>query len=481
MKVILGYSIDELKRKRLDYGDVRYERVTTENIQVRNGIIEGFSTDSTKGVGIRVLYKGAWGHAANHVLTERDVIRTVDEALSIAKAFSSVNPCRVRLSENPPHRDTYKTPFKVDPFSVPPEEKVGLLVDLTTTATRFKDIAVCEAFMEFTLVEKEFLSTEGAHIRQTILLSGVGYHVIAEDGNDVQVMSYPDSHNGIFAAKGYELVQELKLMESLERVCGEAKALLKAKECPTVETDIILDGSQLALQLHESAGHPLEMDRVLGSEISFAGGSFLSLEKRGRFRYGSRDVNIYGDPTHEGGAGSYRYDDEGVMACRVDLVREGVFLNYLTSRESSSLLGERSNGSMRASSWSGMPLVRMSNICIKPGEWALEDLIKDTKKGFFLSTNRSWSIDDLRLNFQFGTEIAYEIKGGKLGQIYKNPVYYGITPDFWNSCDGVCGRGEWRMWGLNSCAKGEPVQIIYVGHGTAPARFRNVSVGVRKR
>lgn len=476
LKFITGY----LRKKGVEYGDIRYEHITRESIQVRDGVIEGFSTGLSVGVGIRVLYKGAWGFASSNMIGEEDAVRTAQEALSIARAFSAVNPVRVRLSPADPHVDSYATPYRIDPFKVSPEDKIGLLSDITSRALRVKDIAVCEAFMEFALVEKEFLSTEGAQVSQSLLISGGGYHVIAENGKEAQRRSYPDAHHGLFGTKGFELFDEINFRGSVDKVTEEARALLKAKECPSKTIDIILDGSQMALQLHESCGHPAELDRVLGSEISFAGGSFLSLDKRGTFRYGSKHVNIYADPNYPGGAGSYKYDDEGVRAERIDLVRDGMFLNYLTSRESAATIGQRSNGSMRADCWSGAPLVRMSNICLEPGEGSLDELIADTKDGIMLSTNRSWSIDDLRLNFQFTTEVAYEIKNGKIGQLYKNPVYYGITPGFWASCDGVCGKDEWMMWGLNSCAKGEPMQVASVGHGACPARFRGVKVGVLK-
>lgn len=480
MRVLLKTAVDYLRKKGVEYGDARFERITTESLQVRDGVIEGFSTDSSAGIGIRVVYRGAWGFASTHLTTEHDAIRAADEALAIAAAFSSVNQVKVRLSEVPAHVDTYSTQFRVDPFKVAPEEKIGRLIEVTTEAERYKDIAVTEAFMEFQRVDKEFVSTEGSEITQSLLTSGCGYHVIAENGHDAQTRSYPDSHHGLFSTKGYELVDELDMLGSLERVATEARALLNAKECAAGTSDIIIDGPQMALQIHESCGHPAELDRALGSEISFAGGSFLSPDRLGSYRYGSAHVNLYADPNIKGGAGSYKYDDEGVRAERVDIVREGVFTDYLSSREGAAVLGGKSNGSMRAEGWNRLPIVRMSNICIEPGDVSLEDLIADTKDGLLLSTNRSWSIDDLRLNFQFGAEIAYEIRNGKVGRVFKNPVYYGITPKFWASCDAVCSKADWRMWGLNSCAKGEPLQVVSVGHGASPARFRGVSVGMTK-
>lgn len=480
MRVLLKTAVDYLRKKGVEYGDARFERITTESMQVRDGVIEGFSTDSSAGIGIRVVYRGAWGFASTNMATEKDAVRAADEALAIAAAFSSVNPVKVRLAPYSVHVDAYSTPFRVDPFTVAPEEKIGRLIEVTTEAGRYRDIAVTEAFMEFTRADKEFVSTEGSEITQSLLTSGCGYHLIAEDGHDAQTRSYPDSHHGLFSAKGYEHIDELDMMGSLERVAGEARALLNAKECASGTKDIIIDGPQMALQIHESCGHPAELDRALGSEISFAGGSFLSTDKMGSYRYGSGHVNLYADPNHPGGAGTYKYDDEGVRTERVDIVREGVFTDYLSSREGAAVIGKKSNGSMRAAGWNRLPIVRMSNICIEPGEVSLEDLIADTKNGLLLSTNRSWSIDDLRLNFQFGTEIAYEIRNGHLGRIFKNPVYCGITPGFWASCDAVCSKKDWKMWGLNSCAKGEPVQVISVGHGASPARFRGVSVGMAK-
>lgn len=478
MKGLLKTVVDLLRKMGADYGDARLERIVSESIQVRNGSVEGFSTGSSHGIGIRVLFRGAWGFASTNILMEEDALKAAREAFAIAEAFSKANAKKAVLSEVEAIVDSFASTFVIDPFGVPPEEKLELLINLTEEASRRKDIEVAESFMEFTRSDKEFVSTTGSEISQSIMTSGAGYHVIAEDDRDAQRRSYPDAHHGLFRTAGYELIEGLKMTDSIDRVTDEARALLKAKECPAGVKDVIIDGPQTALQIHESCGHPSELDRVLGSEIGFAGGSFLTPDRRGSFRYGSRHVNIYADPAESAGAGSYKYDDEGVRARRVDLVREGVFTGYLTSRESAPFIGERSNGSMRAESWKGIPLIRMSNICLEPGSGTLEDLMADTKDGILMSTNRSWSIDDRRLNFQFGTEAAYEIKNGRVRQILKNPVYFGVTPAFWASCDAVCGKDEWRMWGLNSCAKGEPVQMASVGHGASPARFCGVSVGV---
>jgi TldD protein len=294
--------------------------------------------------------------------------------------------------------------------------------------------------------------------------------------------SYPNSFGGDYAARGYEFVESLKLVENAEATQEEALALLSADPCPAGKKDLIITSAQLGLQIHESCGHPTELDRALGTEISYAGGSFLTLDKLGKFRYGSKAVNIYGDATIPGSLGSFGYDDEGVVAQRFPIIKEGVFVGYLSSRETAPIVGRQSSGAMRAESWHHIPLIRMINVNLEPGEddLRLDDLVADTSDGILVATNKSWSIDDLRLNFQFGCEIAWEIKHGKRVRMLKNPVYTGITPQFWNSCDAICGRSEWRIWGLPNCGKGEPPQTMHVAHGAAPARFRNTEVGVKK-
>jgi TldD protein len=263
--------------------------------------------------------------------------------------------------------------------------------------------------------------------------------------------------------------------------------LLSAPQCPSGVTSLILDGPQLGLQVHESCGHPIELDRVFGTEAAYAGTSFLTPEKFRNFRYGSQIVNITSDAVTPGGLGTYGYDDEGVPAQKTDIVKNGQFVGYLTSRETASQLRkihpdapERSNGAMRADGWNRIPIIRMNNVSLQPGTWTLDDLIADTDDGIYMITNKSWSIDDKRLNFQFGTELAYEIKGGKRGRMLKNATYTGITPQFWAGCDAICNRDHWHVWGTPNCGKGQPGQTAHTGHGAAPARFRNVQVGVMK-
>ena len=300
------------------------------------------------------------------------------------------------------------------------------------------------------------------------------------EGGERQTRSYPASFRGDYATSGFEFTRSLDLPGHAEKTGREAVELLRADECPSRNTTLIIGGTQLALQVHESCGHPIELDRVFGTEASYAGTSFLDVDKLGEFRYGSDIVNIVADATSPGGLGSFGYDDEGVPAQRTDIVREGIFSGYLMSRETAPRIGLRSNGTMRADGWNRIPLVRMTNISLLPGQGTLQEIIADTEDGILIDSNKSWSIDQQRLNFQFGCEIAWEIKDGRLGRMLKNTVYTGITPEFWGSCDAIAGEDEWHIWGIPSCGKGEPGQTAHVGHGTSPARFRNVEVGVKK-
>jgi TldD protein len=306
------------------------------------------------------------------------------------------------------------------------------------------------------------------------------------ESGEVQKRSHPNSFGRDQRREGWEAILAMDLPGSAPRIGEEAVALLSAVPCPGGTTTLILGATQLALQVHESCGHPIELDRVFGTEASFAGTSFLTFEKLGTFRYGSELVNLTADATIPGGLGTFGWDDEGVPAQRVPIVREGIFCGYLTSRETVQQLREiagdgapeGSGGAMRADGWNRIPLIRMTNVNLEPGEWEFDDLIADTDEGIYMEMNKSWSIDDKRLNFQFGTEMAYEIRNGKLGRMLKNATYTGMTPQFWASCDAICNKDHWRVWGTPNCGKGQPMQVAHTGHGTAPARFRDVRVGV---
>jgi TldD protein len=346
-----------------------------------------------------------------------------------------------------------------------------------------KGITLSEVLMSFLLEEKYYANSDGSLIKQKRVRSGAGLEAGAFKDGEFQNRSYPASFGGQFALKGYELIDEIDLVKHATATAEEAVALLSAPDCPSGEMDLVLDSSQLALQIHESIGHPSELDRVMGTEANFAGTSFLSVDKLNSFQYGSKLMNIVADARLEHGPslGCFGYDDEGVPAQCIWIVEEGILKGFLTSRETAAEIGlEKSGGAMRAMGWNRIPLIRMTQISLLPGEWDLEALIADTKHGILMTVNKSWSIDDKRLNFQFGCEIGWEIKDGKKVRMVKNPTYAGITPQFWASLDAVCNKNHWVLWGIPNCGKGQPEQVMEVSHGASPSRFRNVKIGVGK-
>lgn len=461
------------------YADTRFVHREVEDVLVRNGQLDAVTRSDAAGFGVRALADGAWGFAASQVLTAAEADRVAALAVAIARASALVKRADVRLAEVTPGRATYRTPIEIDPFAVPLGERVDLLLRADAAMRAVKGLRTTRASTEFWRETKFFASTEGAAIEQTLYETGCGLEAVAVGNGEMQRRSYPNSGGRHQNTAGWEFVLKQDLVAHAPRIAGEAVALLSAKPCPQdVRTTVILSGNQLALQVHESCGHPIELDRALGTEAAFAGTSFLTPDRLGAFRYGSEHVNIQIDSVLPGGLGTFGFDDEGVPASTGWAVREGLFVGYLMSRETAAALGLPSNGTMRADGWSKLPLIRMTNVSLMPGTWALADLIADTDEGIFMDTNRSWSIDDRRLNFQFGTEIAWEIRGGKLGAMLRNPTYTGITPEFWRSCDAVCGERDWVMWGTPNCGKGQPGQSAHTGHGAAPARFRNVRVGV---
>jgi TldD protein len=480
MKHLFQNILDVARLKKVPYADIRIVRRENEEIEVKNGKVEGLTHDEDFGFGIRVLFQGAWGFACSSKVTRKEMEAVLGKALKIAKASSKAKGKEILFPTTSPVADRYKTPISIDPFDVAPETKLDLLLKADEVLRRNKKVKISETFLGSYKTEKTFASTEESFIEQEIVECGAGIAATAIEGDEVQVRSYPNSFRGNFATQGYEWIERLALADQAERVAEEASQLLGAKPCPSKITTLILDGSQMALQVHESVGHPIELDRILGTEASYAGTSFLEPGMVGHFKYGSEWVNIVADATYPGGLGTFGYDDEGIKAQRVPILSRGILVNLLTSRETVHHLGRESNGTMRADGWNRIPLIRMTNINLEPGEWTLEQMIADTEEGLFLTTNRSWSIDDKRINFQFGTEIGWEIKNGKLGEMVKNPTYTGITPKFWNSCDAIANRDHWKMWGTPNCGKGEPGQVAHVGHGAAPGRFRNVQVGVMK-
>jgi len=458
------------------YADVRVETRRVQVVSVKNGVVNALSDETSRGFGVRVLVDGAWGFASSAEFAPAELERVARLAVEIARASALARRAPVALGPPVRSQGRYETPIQRDPFSVPIEEKLALLLAADAAMRAVRGVTVAESSCECQRVDKVFANSEGAYVEQVLIETGGGIEALAVGEHETQKRSYPNSFGRHQGTAGYEFLEAMDLPGNAQRIAEQAVALLTAQPCPSEVTTLILDPTQTALQIHESCGHAIELDRVLGFEASYAGTSFLTPDKRGHFRYGSEVVTIVADATVPGGLGTFGFDDEGVPAQRTVIVDHGIFRNYLTSRETAAVFGEPSNGTMRADGWNRIPLIRMTNINLEPGPWRLEDLIADTDRGIYMETNRSWSIDDKRLNFQFGTEIAWEIRGGKLGALLRNPTYTGITPQFWQSCDAVCR--EWAVWGTPNCGKGQPSQVAHVGHGAAATRFRNVRVGV---
>ncbi|MCL2551895.1 MAG: TldD/PmbA family protein [Actinomycetia bacterium] len=470
----------------VDYADVRVVHRRHELVLVEHQGPGEVGHDESTGIGVRVLIRGQWGFAATHRLDAQGLSDAVTAAVVQARA-AGADRRDVRLGEPVTATTTWHSPMKIDPFTVPVSTKLDLLAATVAAAeSAGPEVSQVEASMDFFQDDKVFANTEGALIEQRITESGAGLLVFASDGEDIQRRSYPQAiprtirgQRGLFATAGYEHITSLRLVEEAPRVAAEAVQLLTARQCPDETTTLIVTGAQLAMLLHECAGHPMEADRALGAEASLAGGTYAAPERRGSFRYGSPLVSVYADATIPGALGSYGYDDEGVPAQRTELVREGVFVGYMSGRESAAALGEQSTGAARADGWQRLPLVRMTNLCLQPGDSSLEEMIAGTRNGVLVDMTKSVSIDDQRLNFRLGAEAGWEIKDGKRGRLLKNCTYTGVTPAFWAGCDALGGPDEFMVHGIPSCNKGEPLQVAHIGHGTVPARFRDARVGGR--
>jgi len=479
VKSLIERALDAAQRGGAQYADIRVVERETEGLTVKNGRLEAANSNTSAGFGVRVLVDGAWGFSSSAALDREEAERITREALEIARASAVAQRQPVELDHTPPVTDTYRTPYDEDPFAVSLDDKLRILMEADAAMARVPGVAIREGNMVAGRERKTFASLTGAWIEQEIVETGGGLEATAVNDSEMQQRSYPNSFGGQAVTGGFEAVRALSLAEHAQETAELAVALLDAPQCPSGEMDLVLDSTQVALQIHESCGHPTELDRVFGTEASFAGTSFLTTDKLNELRYGSEIVNLDADATAPGGLGTFGYDDEGVPAQNVPLIDRGLLVGYLTSRETAPRIGRTSMGSARAWMWSNIPLIRMTNINLRPGDaGSLEDLIADTRDGIFMSINKSWSIDDRRLNFQFGDQAGWLIKNGKRTQLVKNPTYTGITPRFWGSCDAICGPDEWTLWGLPNCGKGEPVQTGHVGHGAAPARFRGVKVGV---
>ena len=460
------------------YADARVMEVRTESMAARNGVVETLDRDERAGVGVRALIGSSWGFFAVPDVGPAAARRAGEQAAAVARASTRVPGADLDLAPESPAQGSWSSECREDPWSVGLGEKGDLLEGVTRTM-RENGADVAEASHHVWDTRKWLVSSEGTRVDQHIVETGAAMNATAVGERETQRRSYPGIR-GQYGTRGWELIRELDLPGNAGRIAAEARALLTADPCPALDaTDLILGSEQMALQIHESVGHAVELDRILGWEAAFAGTSWLELNRLGSLRFGSELMNVTADATLPGALGSFGFDDEGTPAHPVDIVRGGIWVGTLSGRDSAALAGlERSGGAVRAEGFNRIPMVRMTNVGLLPGSDSTESMIAATDDGILMDTNRSWSIDDKRLNFQFGCEIGWEIKNGKRGRLLKNPTYTAISPRFWGALDMLGNRDEWTFWGTPNCGKGQPQQIGHTGHPAVPARFRGIRVGV---
>ncbi len=457
------------------YADARVMHRRIESMSARNGDIEDVDQGEDSGIGVRALVGSGWGFYAVADLSTAAARAAGAKAAAIAAASARVPGPQAELLNAQPVVASWASECAIDPLSVSLSEKGDLLVSVTGDMAKAGGDQSTGLYQIWD-TRKWFVSSEGSRIDQHIRECGGGISTTVIGDGETQRRSYP-SYRGQYGTRGWELMNELDLAAHGVRIVDEARALLTAPLCPAGETTLILGGEQMALQIHESVGHAIELDRILGWEAAYAGTSWLDLAQLGSLRYGSDLMNIVIDPRIPGALGSFGYDDEGTPAAKRHAVRNGTWVGVLSGRDSAAVAGLDYGGSVRSDGWARLPMVRMTNVGLEPGPHTLDEMIAATDEGVMMDFNRSWSIDDKRLNFQFGCEIGWEIKNGKRGRMLRNPTYTGIGPKFWQSMDML--SSEIVAWGTPNCGKGQPGQVGHTGHPAAPARFTNVRVGVR--
>ena len=476
-------AIDAIARAGCEYGDVRFCTYRNQNLYARDRSLSQLSDNVSSGFGVRVLLDGAWGFAASPYKTPAEVERIVALAVEIAKGSRLSQQTRVQLAPVKAYRDTYITPIEIDPFTVPITEKAELLLRLNEQLLTYSEHGIKKAysFLRFAREDKTFASTEGSLIEQTIYRSYPGFGCTAIANGDAQERNYERPPLNI----GYEHINPTDLLSQVERVAEEALEKVYAPKGPSgIRTTLILKPTNLWLTIHESVGHPTELDRVYGYESNFAGTSFATTDKLGKLQYAAPWVNFRADRTQPGGRGTMGYDDEGVPAQNWPIVKDGLLVDYLTDRETAYRLGRPgSNGSAYADSWSSLPMVRIPNLGLEPGPdggsntATLKEMIADTEDGILIDGVGSFSIDQQRRNFQFGGDAFWKVEKGKVVGMLKDVTYHAMTTDFWNSVDAIGPASEWQQCGTNICGKGEPMQLAQMSHACVPVRVRDIQIG----
>jgi TldD protein len=478
-------ALETARSQGASYADIRINRYRNQSISFRaqasrgeRGPVEvpGVADSESFGFGIRVLAEGTWGFASSYDVSNDAIARATARAVEIARANAPLRRQPVQLAPTPAYKDSYRTAIAVDPFSVPIAQKLDLLRAVAIETLAVKGVFSVTAFIRQRSEDRLFASSEGSLIHQVIYQVGPEFTAQAVDaGRKLKSRTYRP--NAVCA--GYEAVSRAKLVENASRVGAQAVEHLKAPSVSPGVKDLILLPTHLGLTIHESIGHSTELDRALGYEANYAGTSFLTPDKLGKFRVGSEIVNVFGDRTRPESLSTCGYDDDGVKTRQFPIIKDGIFVGFQTIRDQAHLIGQtESMACCYADSYDSIPFQRMPNVWLAPSSQAttLDDLISGVDDGILIDGRGSYSIDQQRYNFQFGGDAFFAIKGGKLGPMIADVAYQSRTPDFWASCDGIGGEALWENVGLTNDGKGQPGQVNAMSHGCAPARFRRINV-----
>jgi TldD protein len=477
LRALADVALNEARAAGASYADIRIADYRTQRVATREDRVLDVEDSEDRGFGVRVIADGAWGFAASAHLAADEIARTARRAVALARINAKLRREPVVLAPVPAYVAVWNTPIRRDPFTVSAAEKIEKLLGVNAAAMRVSGVSFCNSQMTFVREHKLFGSTDGSYIEQTLHRCTSGFTVTSVDrkrGSFKTRDSYTDPK-----AVGYEYVEEYPWLEDAAQAGEDAVAKHTAKTVAPGTYDLILHPTHLWLTIHESVGHPTELDRALGQEANYAGTSFLTVDKMGSFRFGSDIVNFVGEKTQPSSLATCGYDDDGVQTLAWPIVKDGIFVDYQTTREQAHLIGRRaSHGTAYAQSWKDVPFQRMPNVNLVPGTkpLSLDALIADTERGIFIKGRGSYSIDHQRYNFQFGGQTFWEIAGGKIVGRLEDVAYQARTPDFWQSCDAICSQDEYYVGGTFNDGKGEPGQSNAVSHGCAPARFRGINV-----
>ena len=459
------------------YADIRINRYRNQFIFTRDRRVQNIVNTESYGFGVRVIVDGTWGFASSSNVKKDEIARIAGQAVGIAKANRRLNAEPVRLAPVEAYNTSWNTPVKRNPFEMPLQPKLDLLLQIHEEALKVPGASFVSAAMQFVNEQKYFASTDGSHIEQSLIRSYPSFSITAVDRGTGKF--YSRAALTAPMGMGYEYIESYPLLEEARVAAEEAVAMHKAKPAPAGQKTLILHPTNLWLTIHESVGHSTELDRALGYEANLAGTSFLTTDKLGKFEFGSKMVNLVADKTQERAIATCGYDDDGVKTSRWHLIKDGIFVDYQTTRDQAHLIDQKaSHGCSYADSWSSIPFQRMPNVSLEPGEKDLAeaDIIAATDDGVYVKGDASYSIDQQRYNFQFSGQTFWEIKGGKITTQLRDLAYQSNTPEFWKSCDMVGGKSTYALGGAFSDGKGQPMQVNSVSHGSPIARFARVNI-----